>query len=211
MRIPLYENRDKIKKLKKMGFELNFHAQRLDDKDVPVLLEYASAVSVDYIASEDVIKRVYKSRTFRPGETLKNIFFLRERVKVVVHITLGIDRGVINHEYRALDDLKDMDYLVINILRAGKNTEFQNVAGPDLKSIFAFFCFARLGFPFIPLCLGCMRPGGKRRLKIDNLALMAGFDTIVNPGVKSMEFALLKGLDPLFFDQCCALGAGAFK
>jgi uncharacterized radical SAM superfamily protein len=209
MRLPIAENEENIRKLKQAGFRLNFHVQKVRGRDIEVISTYADSVSIDYMASPKIIQDVYKTTSYEPPQIIDTILNLRDSVKVVPHITLGLEKGRIESEYTAIEDLKqaDIDYLVVNVLRPGKNTEFQDVQVPDNKEILRFLCACRSRFPYLSLAIGCMRPGGSLRRKIDNLALIAGFDTIVNPLPETMEYAIRMGLDPSFSEECCALGA----
>lgn len=208
MRLPIAEHAKEIRRLKQAGFRLNFHVQRVNGEDIDVIKNYADCVSIDYIASKKIIEEVYKSPSYEPIQTIDTILNLRDSVKVVPHITLGLDRGKIDSEYKGLEDLKkaDIDYLVLNIIRPGKNTEFESINIPSNQEILRFLCAARIKFPYISISLGCMRPGGSLRIKIDNMALLAGLNTIVNPLTMSMEYAVSLGLEPDFYEECCALG-----
>jgi len=64
---------------------------------------------------------------------------------------------------------------------------------------------ARLRLPDVPLWLGCMRPHGHYRQKLDPLAVRAGVNKIVSPARQAVDMAEELGLTVMCGRECCAL------
>ena len=60
-------------------------------------------------------------------------------------------------------------------------------------------------FPQVPLYLGCMRPGGRYRESLDQLALQAGINKIVQPVPALRQLASDLGLTVIRGEECCSL------
>jgi hypothetical protein len=55
------------------------------------------------------------------------------------------------------------------------------------------------------LRLGCMRPHGTYRQRVDKLAVRAGLNGIANPTHAAEDAAADRGLQIVWGDECCAL------
>ena len=64
---------------------------------------------------------------------------------------------------------------------------------------------ARLRFPTVPIHLGCMRPHGEYRERLDPLAVRAGVNVIVSPARTAVALARDLGLEVDRREECCAV------
>jgi len=64
---------------------------------------------------------------------------------------------------------------------------------------------ARVALPSVRLYLGCIRPHGGYRQIVDDLAVRAGINGIVNPTRAAEQTAVAWGLEPIWGSECCAL------
>lgn len=168
-----------LKKIKEnTGLIINLHSGFVNREDAKEIKKSGiDAVSVDFVGSNDTIKKILKI-PFTVSDYENNVkFLIEEEVNIIPHICVGLDQGNIIGEYNALEILKKYPIKSLTLLVLIKNEleKTMNVKY-DIKSIKAFFIYARKSFPNAKLSLGCMRP---RIKELDETALL--FDNIANP------------------------------
>ena len=203
LKVPLDRFAEEIKAVKKeTKLKLNAHIGFIDEKDLE-WIKYVDAVSIDFVSSNEVIKRVYKiDKTVK--DYLKILDILTGNgVRVAPHITIGLDFGKIWWEYRAIDLLAEypIDVLVLDVLIPTRGSEMENVEKPSVEESVKVVEYAREKFDG-ELSIGCMRPPGKWRLKFDKGAILAGIDRITNPPRKVIEWA---ARDVEIRYECCVM------
>jgi len=140
--------------------------------------------------------------------------------KIVPHITIGLNAGKESGEIEAIKFLskfedKEISSIVFLILIPTKNTYFEHIPPPSFDYVEKIFAEIKKYFENreINIFLGCMRPKGKYRKKIDLLALQYGFNGIVNPSFKyenlesiKIKYNLTDKFNKfLYIEECCAL------
>ncbi|MEE9126770.1 MAG: radical SAM protein, partial [Planctomycetota bacterium] len=95
--------------------------------------------------------------------------------------------------------------LVLVVLMPLGGTPMAGVVPPSLPEIGAFFAAARSALPATPVLLGCARPLGDMKEKIDRLAVDAGLNGIAYPADGIVAYARDKGLEPDFINACCGV------
>jgi len=203
LKVPLDRFAEEIKAVKKeTKLKLNAHIGFIDEKDLE-WIKYVDAVSIDFVSSNEVIKRVYKiDKTVK--DYLEILDILTENgVRVAPHITIGLDFGKIWWEYGAIDLLAGypMDVLVLDVLIPTRGSEMENVEKPSVEESVKVVEYAREKFDG-ELSIGCMRPPGKWRLEFDKGAILAGIDRITNPPRKVIEWA---ARDVEIRYECCVM------
>jgi hypothetical protein len=166
----------------------------------------------DLIGDESTIKLVLGiERT--PSEYRQTLRELdRWLPHVVPHICIGLHAGEPRGESNALKIAADSNCsaLVLLVLTPTAGTSFEGVTPPKLELVKETITQARLMFPKIPLALGCMRPRGPERLKIELQALRSGVDRIEIPDKHTVKVAQAMGLDVMKLDACCAVPVERF-
>ena len=79
------------------------------------------------------------------------------------------------------------------------------VVPPPLSEIGAFFEASRKALPTTDVMLGCARPLGAVKVKIDRLAVDAGLNGIAYPADGIVAYAQAQGLEPEFINACCGV------
>ena len=95
--------------------------------------------------------------------------------------------------------------VVIIALSPVRKTTMENVHPPSPENIGRITSVARLGFPDIPLLLGCARPMGQHKIDTDKFAIRSGVNGIAMISQEGVDFARALGLKPTFEDVCCSL------
>lgn len=204
-KVPLMDHLSALKKLKEKG-PLNLHTGLVDEEEAKALGALAEVVSFDFLGDEETIAAVYG---FKPdvGQYLKTYRALLKVTRVVPHICIGLNRGEIKGEEKILELLRfeAVEALSFIVLRPTKGTAFSACKPPAPEEAALLIAKARLMFPATPLYLGCMRPGGRYREKLDVLAIKAGVNKIVLPTpAASLEAKRLK-LNIIHTKGCCSL------
>ena len=204
-RVPHRERWAELEALALIG-SLNFHTGLVDEEDAAAIGRIARVVSFDFVVDRPVIENVYGLRA-SPDDYIRSYRYLRRYCRVVPHICIGIMSGRIESEYRVLKTLRREGAEAISfiVFRPTRGTAFAFAAPPAPEDVADLLAYARVLFPRTPLHLGCMRPGGRYREKLDCFALGMGINKIVQPTAAAKRLALKMGLKIVFGEECCAL------
>lgn len=224
-RVPIKENLDLLKKLKKQGFKLNLHTGLFDvrangprtthcvrvrGEHSPLLDEIkdlADSVSFDFLVDDDTIKTVYGFD--KTGEDYCDLLkaMLDKGLNVTPHITIGILGGKIKGEYEALRALKNLPCkeVVLLIFIPTKGTFYENCAPPPIAEVEKLFYYARKILKDKKITLGCLRPKGSYRYLTDITAIGNYFDKIVMPHINAVAYAKERYMEIVEKQECCVL------
>ncbi|MBO8168411.1 MAG: radical SAM protein [Thermoanaerobacteraceae bacterium] len=204
-KVPLASNWELLKKLKATK-RMNLHVGLVSEEEAKKLPEVCDVVSFDMVGDDETIREVY-GLDKSASDYRKSYNILRKYVKVLPHICIGLRGGKISGEYRVLEMLAEdgADGLVFIVFSPTKNTRYAAKEPPPLEEVVKVFATARRMFPHIPIHLGCMRPKGRYREKLDVLAVRCGVNKIVVPTKKAVETAKNLGLKISYGEECCVL------
>ncbi len=197
-RVPVSGYLDVIHRIKDdTALTINLHTGWIDEETAGrVDGSGVDVVSYDIIGSEETIRSLY-GVDIGPEYILEGYRALRSfGVRVVPHITIGLDKGVINGEFEAVDMVSDSNKLIINSLIPSKSFG-RSVSDDDLISVLEYAREVVDG----KIILGCMRERGRADLEIS--ALEMGIDGIVMPSKKTVEWS--KKHSPKWYKGCCAV------
>lgn len=203
--VPVAEHIARLAELKQHR-RFNMHVGLVNAAVIEQLATVADCVSFDFVADNTTIQEVFGN-----GRTVDDYVAcyqaLKQKVKVMPHICIGLQGGEINGEYRALELLQALgvEALTFIVFMPTRGTRFANRQPPDLLETARLLSYARLMFPNISLHLGCMRPGGRYREELDTWAVRIGFDVIVNPAPAAVRLAERMGLTLTQGEECCVL------
>ncbi len=133
----------------------------------------------------------------------------RSGMRVVPHIVLGLHRGELRGEWRALEIVRahPVDALVLVVLMPAFARP--GFVAPSPSVVGQFLLDARLALPECPVLLGCGRPPGLHRIEVDAYAVLAGLDAIAYPASGAVTLARALGRPVAQAVRCCALGPGS--
>lgn len=208
-RVPLLRHiPDMIRIRRDLGMAIRVHPG-LPDEEVCAGLADADidGAMIDVIGHSDTIRDVYH---LDAGiEEYEAVLERLERygVPCVPHIVMGLHFGRMLGEEKALEMIirHEFKLLVLVILMPLSGTPMASAAPPSIDEIGAFFSLARQQVPAKPVMLGCARPFGSMKLKIDRLAVDAGFNGIAYPADGIVDYARGAGLTPQFVNACCGV------
>ncbi len=204
-RVPLLEKWAELKELAARG-PLNLHTGLVTEYEAQRLAKIARVVSFDFLGDNETIAAVY-GLSATVDDYLASYRHLQKYTSVIPHICIGLNAGVIKGEYDALRLLKGeaVEAISMIVFRPTEGTAFSGSEAPPPEEAARFIATARLMFPRTPIYLGCMRPGGRYREKLDSLSLRAGVNKVVLPAPAARRKAEELGLEILISEECCSL------
>ena len=200
---------DTIKKIK-ADFKLKVivHCGIITEEIADGLLDAGvDSAMLDIIGDEDTIRTVYhlKASVDDYDNSLK---YLSERnIPCSPHVVIGLKHGKISGEFNAVDIISkhNISSLVLVGFMPMGNTKMENITPPEPEEIGDVFIYAREKFTRTPVLLGCERPYGMNKFKIEELAVKAGLNGIAYPSEGIIPFSKELKLKPLYSDVCCSL------
>ena len=204
-KVPFTQQLDFLHKLKQ-DVRLNFHVGLLDEDEILFLKDLADVVSFDFVADSETIEEVYGLK--KGLEDYSRVYqALREVVPVMPHLTLGLRGGQWGGEEKALDALEELglDGLIFNVFIPTPGTRYAQKPPLPVEEVIRFLVAARMRFPDTSLALGCMRPKGRYRQRLDEAAVALGLNRLVMPTPGARRLADELGLRVIRGEECCAL------
>jgi len=204
-RVPVTSHLDTVRKLHE-HLRLNWHVGMIDEETLRSIMPCVDVISFDIVGDAETAREVY-GLDVNLDDYISMLAMLRRYARVVPHLTIGLRGGKISGEVRALDALAalDLDALILNILIPTVGTRYAECPPPSIDEVGRLFVMARLALPQARLTLGCMRPHGEYRQTVDELAVRAGLNGIVNPTQRGIHKATDLGLEISWGEECCAL------
>ncbi len=121
-----------------------------------------SQALIDVIGDEETCRDIYRVQDFNIiKESLSNLYNYGPRV--IPHVIVGINRGRISGEYKALEMITKFDtsFVVLVVLMP----KILKVAPVEIEEVVKVFRFAKKKFKKV--ALGCARPRGQYRFQLE--------------------------------------------
>lgn len=204
-RVPVTSHLDEVSRLR-AGRIMNWHVGLIGQAEAEVIAPYVDVISFDFVGDDETIREVYGLEA-GVGDYVAAYELLRSYATVVPHITVGLKGGRIAGEYEALDILEELglEALTFIVFIPTPGTQYSDREPPRPEEVVDLLVEARLRFPGVPIQLGCMRPRGKYRDRLDPLAVRAGVNVIVSPSRRAVTVAEKLGLMVERREECCAV------
>lgn len=205
--VPLRDHQERILELSDR-YNLNLHIGYQEASNLDFLEGRRVTISLDLIGDAATIKRVFGLD--HPPEAYYELYRkLTRKFRVVPHLTVGLSGGEPSGEehvieYLAHDPPPAMTFIVF---RPTHGTAFERCVAPPIERVVELIDLSCDRLP-CDLHLGCMRPGGGYRTRLDPLAWLAGARTIVMPDRRFVDTLLHNGIRIHETSQCCSLDPG---
>lgn len=126
---------------------------------------------------------------------------------VVPHICIGLNAGKISGEFRAVEIAREVgpEVLVFLILTPTPGTPLFAAKPPSTSDVVKVVRYARECMPRTELALGCMRPRGNGRSRLELAVLRAGASRVVLPSPLTVKEARRSGFKIKTINACCSL------
>jgi uncharacterized radical SAM superfamily protein len=130
-------------------------------------------------------------------------------LEVVPHVVMGIHKGRIVGERRALEILRRYPpkLLVWVALMPLPGTPMAGAAPPALEEAARLLGESRLLFPESEIALGCARPRGEYGRALERMAIDAGVNRVALYAEESVDYARSLGVEAGFLQTCCSIAA----
>jgi hypothetical protein len=208
-RVPLLRHvPDLVRARRELGLAIRVHPGLADEATAAALGEVdLDGAMLDVIGAEATIREVYHLDVPVAAYAQAMERLERHGVPLVPHIVLGLHRGRMLGERRALAMIAERrpKLLVLVVLMPLYGTPMAEATPPPLAEIAAFFAEARRALPATPISLGCARPLGPAKAAIDRAAVDAGFTGIAYPADGIVAYARARGRPAEFHDACCGV------
>ncbi|MFN3870958.1 MAG: radical SAM protein [Aquificaceae bacterium] len=208
--VELYPFLDVMKRIKEeLGMLVSCHVGLVDKKLSEGLKEAnVDAVLLDIIGDDQTIEQVYKLPHKGVKDYEESLRLLKEYGhNIVPHVIIGLHYGQIKGEYKAIDMIAQFDpsalVMVVVMPYYGK-ARFQLLPPPKAEDSARVILYARKALPKRPVVIGCARPAGPDRIKLDFYALHAGVNGITFPAEGIFTYAKSLGLNPIVSPNCCS-------
>ncbi len=208
--VPLWDFFDVMRYAKEeLGLLVTCHVGLVNEEFVEGLLRAGvDAVLLDIIGDDETIAQVYKLPHRSVEDYDRSLRLLKEAgLRIVPHIIVGLHYGKIKGEYRAVDMIAryEPDALVLVVVMPyyGK-ARFQLLPPPSPEEVAEVVLYARKKVERSPLVIGCARPAGADRVKLDAYAVLGGVNGIAFPAEGIVTFSRGLGLEPVVSPNCCS-------
>lgn len=164
------------------------------------------AALIDIIGSDETIKEVYQLN-MKVDDYDKSLALLdKVGIPFVPHVLVGLHYGKLKGEFQALQMISKYQpsAVIVIALMPINGTPMENVKPPTPEDIAKVLLSARLMLPKTPLVLGCMRPKGEHRVKIDTFAVKIGVNAIAFPAKEAVKLVNSMDLETVFSSLCCS-------
>ncbi|OEH85636.1 hypothetical protein BHU72_02230 [Desulfuribacillus stibiiarsenatis] len=185
---------------------VNMHVGVMNQEQIRKVADVADIVSYDLVGDDETIAEVYGTDCC--VKDYEDCYVeLRKHTQVVPHICIGLRGGKLGHEFHALEILQrhGAESIVFIVFIPTKGTRYADRQPPVIEEVIELIAKARLMFPNIPISLGCMRPKGAYRAKLDCLAIQAGVNRMVIPTAPARMLAEQLQLTAIKGEECCVL------
>ena len=202
-RVPILEHLDKLSSLPEESTRIA-HTGLINEMEAKVLSDAIDVVSFDFVGDNGTIQEVYgMDRSVRDYE--ESYHSVSPQIPTYPHLTVGLYKGKLAGELEALDFLAHSEAraLVLNVFIPTAGTQLGGLSPPSIEDVTKVMRKARSLFDEV--YLGCMRPGGRYRNKLDVMAVEEGCDRIVNPSKTARELVAEKGMEVDWKEECCIL------
>ena len=192
-----------------LGMTLTCHVGLVDERQAEGLKEAGvDAVLLDIIGDNETIAQVYKMPHKSVKDYEESLRLLKKyEHNVVPHVIIGLHYGQIRGEYRAIDMISQYEpsalVLVVVMPYFGK-AKFQLLPPPKPEEAAKVILYARKSIPNRHVVIGCARPAGQDRVKLDIYALHAGVNGITFPAEGVVSYAKELGIKPVVSPNCCS-------
>ncbi len=215
--VELYDFLDTMKFLKEeLGMMVTCHVGLVDEELARGLKEAGvDAVLLDIIGDNETIREVYKLPHKSVEDYDESMRLLRKYgLRIVPHIIVGLHYGKIKGEYRAVDMIAKYNpetLVIVVIMPYYGKAKFQLLPPPSPEESAEIFLYARKKMPQSPIMVGCARPAGAERAKLDIYAILAGVNGIAFPAEGVLTYSKSIGLEPVLSPSCCSTVFYAIK
>ncbi len=206
--VPLDGHLEAIADLTSRGLKVIVHTG-LVDKATAQGLKTAGVdqVLVDVIGDAETIRQVYHLDK-KPQDYAATLAVLKEvGLAIAPHIVIGLHFGHIRGELAALEMITaaEPEVIILVVLNPLRATPMARSPAPAAETVGRLAAVARILNPERPISLGCARPSGPIKARMERLAIAAGINALAYPSEASIDYACSLSLKVEWAEMCCSL------
>ncbi|MBS7614591.1 radical SAM protein [Candidatus Bathyarchaeota archaeon] len=205
--VPINKFVDAIAEAKRLGLTVVVHTG-LVNYDTAEKLKKAGvdAVSIDILGCEETAREIYHVNATLEDYRQSLHALKSSGIPFTPHILVGLHYGELRGEINALKMIAETQpsALIIIVFFPIKGTKMENLTPPSIMYVKEVLIKSRTMMPNIPIALGCARPKGEYRTKLDTTAVKAGVNGIAFPSIEAIKAAEKLGLNIKFSSVCCS-------
>lgn len=203
--VPTYEYAEDILKIKKeTNLKISAHTGIVNEPQAGVLSEYLDMALVDVIGDDETIKDILGIDAYVRDyeDSLRHLS--NGGVRLAPHIIVGLHKGELKGEFRALEIVRKFkpEVVVIVVFIPTKGTPLESAPLPRIEDVVKVIAKARQMFD-VPISLSCVRPGGRYRSLLDEYAILSGVDRIAVPSRNAYIKSIKLGLNIIEIPKMC--------
>ena len=190
------------------GLTITAHVGRLDLETARGLKEAGvSQALFEVVGSEETAREILHLDDGLAAQAQTMQACRQAGLEVVPHIILGLHRGRLRGEERALELVAQLEpsRVVFVVFMPLKHTPLAGVDPPEPEEVARFLARARRRLPRAHHHLGCARPRGAYRSRLDRLAVRAGINALALASDGALAAAQELGLELEYRQTCCSL------
>ncbi len=205
--VPTYMHADEIIRTKKYtNLKISAHTGIVNHLQAEALSKYLDMALIDVLGDDGTIRDILglDASAIDYEKTLGHLSAYG--IPLAPHIIVGLDKGKLKGEFRALEMVRKFDpgVVVIVVFIPTRGTPLENAKPPAVSDVARVIVKAR-GMFDVPLSLSCVRPGGRYRSMLDKYAILAGIDRIAVPTRNAYAVSRELGLDIIEIPgMCCS-------
>jgi len=160
---------------------------------------------IDIIGSDQIAQDIYHLPAGVAKRAVRTAF--ESGVEIVPHILVGLNYGKYSNEENAVDVISEYkpNKVVIIALRPTKGTPMHKSIPPTPERVAEVIRYTKQYLPSSVINLGCARPVGLHKRKLDILALKEGVDGIAVPSNHTFDWATGNGFEVIEQPTCCSM------
>ncbi|MCF8563641.1 radical SAM protein [Alicyclobacillus tolerans] len=206
--VPLDRFLEDIAVLKNKGLRVLVHTG-LVRREVAKGLKEAGVdqILLDIIGHDDTIREVYHLERTTDAYRSALAILREEGLAAVPHVVVGLHFGQILGEFEALRMIQEEGaaQLVIVVLQPIVGTAMARIPAISGDEVGRVLAAARIMMPQIPISLGCAKPPGIEKHKMERWAVDVGVQSIAYPLPQTIRYAEQSGFKIRYHEQCCSV------
>jgi len=205
--VPINKFVDAIAEIKKMGLTVVVHTGLVNYDTAKNLKKVGvDAVSIDILGCEETAREIYHVDATLEDYRQSLHALKLSGIPFTPHVLVGLNYGELRGEINALEMIAETQpsALIIIVFFPIKGTKMENVAPTPIANVKEILIKSRMMMHNIPITLGCARPKGEYRIKLDTLAVRIGVNGIAFPTTEAIKAAEKLGLNINFSSSCCS-------
>jgi len=205
--VPIGRFIDAIAEAKKLGLTIVIHTGLINNNTAKKLKKAGvDAVSIDILGSEETAKEIYHVDASIEDYRQSLLALKSSEIPFTPHVLVGLHYGELKGELNALRMIAESQpsALILIVFFPIRGTKMENIKPPSPETVADMLVNARIMMPKVPIALGCARPKGKYRTKLDILAVKAGVNGMAFPAIEAVSTVENLGLKVTFSNLCCS-------